>query len=214
MKKTEARRSAILAAAAEVFHESGYERSAMSDIGTRTGFSKTTVYGYFPSKEALLTALVEEATERGVGAVQAALAAHDADIGVTLERFADAYLSFALSAPVCTLRRVLVAAAGRIELDPRWHDLGAARINAALAACLRAQMDAGSLQRGDAHRAAQQFKALLEAPWFERVLFDQGAGPGPGQVEQDAQFAVATFLRAWAPASQSGARPLPPDDAS
>jgi len=204
MKKTEARRTAILAAAAEVFQESGYERSAMSDIGARTGFSKTTVYGYFVSKEAMLAALVENAAERGVASVQAALAAADAAVDATLERFADTYLAFALSPQVCTLRSVLVATAGRIELDPRWRDLGAARINTALAACLRMQMDAGSLLRGDAHRAAQQFKALLEAPWFERVLFEHGAGPGPGQVEQDARFATATFLRAWAPAS--GAR--------
>ncbi|MFC5478600.1 TetR/AcrR family transcriptional regulator [Massilia suwonensis] len=201
MKKTEARRGAILAAAAEVFQESGYERCSMSDIGARTGFSKTTVYGYFASKETMLAALLEEAAERGVGAVQAALGAPAAQIDALLERVAGAYLSFALSASVCTLRRVLVATAGRIELDARWRDLGAARINGALAACLRAQMDAGRLLRGDAHGAALQFKALLEAPWFERVLFDQGAGPGPGQVEEDAHFAVATFLRAWAPSS-------------
>ena len=215
MKKSEARRAAILAAAAEVFRESGYERSSMSDIGARTGFSKTTVYAYFASKEAMLAALVEDAAERGAAAVQAALApcaAPDAGIDALLERAADAYLSFALSGPVCTLRSVLVAAAGRIELDPRWRDLGAARINAALAACLRAQMDAGSLLRGDPHRAAQQFKALLAAPWFERVLFDHGTGPGPGQVEQDARFAVASFLRAWAPGP--GQRALPSNGVS
>ena len=219
MKRTQEKRQGILDAAAALLGEGGVERISMADVSLRSSCSKTTVYGYFASMDVLLAALVEEATERGVAAVQAALAEHHSGIEATLEGFADAYLGYALSPQVCTLRRVLVAAAGRIELGPRWRDLGAARISAALAACLRVQMDAGKLQRGDAHRAAQQCKALLEAPWFERVLFDQGAGPGPGQVEQETQFAVAAFLRAWAPISPPsrprrparGARTLPPD---
>ena len=213
MKRTVEKRQAILDAAAELLREGGYERASMSDIGLRTGFSKTTVYGYFASKEALLATLVEEATERGVAAIHAALAGPELEPAAVLERFADAYLAFALSAPVCTLRSVLVAMAGRLSLGPRWRDLGAARICAALAGYLRTQMEAGSLLRGDALRAAGQFKALLEAPWFDRVLFDHGAGPGPGQVEEDARFALATFLRAWAPEPQRSPRALLATDA-
>lgn len=197
MKRTPERRQAILDAAAEEFREKGYERASMSEIGLRTGFSKTTLYGYFGAKEALLAALVDEATESGVAALHEVLAGAGPDLAGTLERFAGRYLSFALSPSVCSLRRLLAAGAGRAELDLRCRDLGAARIDAALAGYLRAQMEAGALRGGDARGSAQQFRALLEASWFERVLFDCGAGPGPGQVEQEAAFALEAFMRAW-----------------
>ena len=45
MKKSEARRQAILDAATDVFHESGFDRASMSDICNRVGYSKATVYG-------------------------------------------------------------------------------------------------------------------------------------------------------------------------
>ncbi|QOL48665.1 TetR/AcrR family transcriptional regulator [Massilia litorea] len=200
MKRTPEKRQAILDAAAEEFRDKGYERASMSDIGLRTGFSKTTLYGYFGAKEALLAALVDEATENGVAAMLEVLAGAGPHLAVTLERFAGRYLSYALSPSVCSLRRVLAAGAGRSELDLRCRDLGAARIDAALAGYLRAQMEAGALRGGDARGSAQQFRALLEASWFDRVLFDYGSGPGPGQVEEEIEFALAAFLRAWAPA--------------
>lgn len=196
MKRTLEKRQAILDAAAEVFRDKGYERASMSDIGLRTGFSKTTLYGYFGAKEALLAALVEEAAESGVAALHEVLAGAGPDLYATLERYAERYLSFALSPSVCSLRRMLAAGTGH-GLDPRCRDLGAARIDAALAGYLRAQMDAGAVRVGDARGSAQQCRALLEASWFERVLFDHGAGPGPGQVEQEIAFALAAFMRAW-----------------
>jgi AcrR family transcriptional regulator len=222
MKRTLEKRQAILDAAAAVFRDKGYERASMSDIGLRTGCSKTTLYGYFGSKDALLAALVDEATGSGVAAMQEVLAASGADVATTvattvagtLERFAGRYLAFALSPSVCTLRRVRAAGAGRPDVDLPCRDLGAERIDAALAGYLRAQMDAGTLRRGDAHGSARQFRALLDASWFDRALFDCGPGPGPGQVEQEVQFALAAFLGAWepAPALKRATRPLPLKD--
>ena len=51
--KTEAKRQAILKAAAEVFRKVGFERASMSEIRARIGGSKATLYNYFPSKEKL-----------------------------------------------------------------------------------------------------------------------------------------------------------------
>src|SRR6516164_4508595 len=58
--RTEARRTAILQAAAELFQEKGYERASINELVRRCGGSKQTVYGYFPSKEALFMAVVQE----------------------------------------------------------------------------------------------------------------------------------------------------------
>lgn len=51
--KSDEKRQAILDVAAEVFREAGFERASMSEICTRVGGSKATLYNYFPSKEEL-----------------------------------------------------------------------------------------------------------------------------------------------------------------
>lgn len=56
----DARRAQIMAAAAEVFFESGYAEASMSTILKRTGGSRATLYAYFPTKEALFAAIVRE----------------------------------------------------------------------------------------------------------------------------------------------------------
>jgi AcrR family transcriptional regulator len=53
-------RGAILAAALEVFGESGFAQSTTAEIAEKAGVSKGLVFNYFPSKDALLQALVEK----------------------------------------------------------------------------------------------------------------------------------------------------------
>jgi AcrR family transcriptional regulator len=55
-----ANRAAILAAAREVFAEDGYDAAAVRDIIRRTDLASGTFYNYFPDKEAIFRALVEE----------------------------------------------------------------------------------------------------------------------------------------------------------
>ena len=53
-------RGAILAAAREVFVELGYDAAGVRDIVRRTGLAAGTFYNYFPDKEAVFRALVDE----------------------------------------------------------------------------------------------------------------------------------------------------------
>ena len=55
-----ANRAAILAAAREVFAEDGYEAAGVRDIIRRTDLASGTFYNYFPDKDAIFRALVEE----------------------------------------------------------------------------------------------------------------------------------------------------------
>ena len=61
--KSETRRQAILDAAAQVFQETGFERTTMAAICERLGYSKATLYNYFPSKEALFLEVMFQASE-------------------------------------------------------------------------------------------------------------------------------------------------------
>jgi AcrR family transcriptional regulator len=50
-QKKKATMDAIKAAAVKLFTEKGYERTSIEDISKAAGIGKTTIYGYFPTKD-------------------------------------------------------------------------------------------------------------------------------------------------------------------
>ncbi|WP_460524074.1 TetR/AcrR family transcriptional regulator [Humibacter antri] len=65
--KTEAKRNAILDAALEVFAESGYRAGSIREIADRVGMSEAGMLHHFPSKRALLAAVLERRDAQSVG---------------------------------------------------------------------------------------------------------------------------------------------------
>jgi AcrR family transcriptional regulator len=57
----EATRARLLTAAAEEFARAGFERANVDAISFAAGYSKGTIYNYFPSKDELFLAVVEQA---------------------------------------------------------------------------------------------------------------------------------------------------------
>lgn len=57
------RRAQILTEAARLFRRRGYHAVGIDDIGTGIGIAGPSIYGHFPSKAALLAALVEETAD-------------------------------------------------------------------------------------------------------------------------------------------------------
>ena len=60
-RRAEARPDEVLDAALDLFMEKGFSATRVEDIARRAGLSKGAVYLYFPSKEAILEALVKRA---------------------------------------------------------------------------------------------------------------------------------------------------------
>lgn len=58
------KRAKILQAAAEVFADRGYQATRISEIAAAAGVADGTIYLYFPSKDALLVALVDDSISR------------------------------------------------------------------------------------------------------------------------------------------------------
>jgi AcrR family transcriptional regulator len=88
-----ANRAAILLAAREVFAEVGYGASGIRDIVRRTDLAAGTFYNYFPDKESVFRAIVEQSAEEIIVRVrEARKRAH------TLEEFVEwgfrAYFEF------------------------------------------------------------------------------------------------------------------------
>ena len=68
----QANRTAILDAARDVFADMGYGAASVRDIVRRTDLATGTFYNYFPDKEAVLAALVDEAATEARGRISAA----------------------------------------------------------------------------------------------------------------------------------------------
>lgn len=83
-------RAAILAAGREVFAELGYDAASVRDVIRRTDLASGTFYNYFPDKESVFQALLDDSTRELRRRVQRAR--HEA---ATLEAFVgDAFLAF------------------------------------------------------------------------------------------------------------------------
>src|SRR5690349_18099392 len=93
--RTDAKRDEILAVARAAFLELGYERTSMAEIATRVGGSKATLYGYFPSKEALFLAIIEQLGEQYITPALTELEeSPEADVRTALRRFGEQFLAF------------------------------------------------------------------------------------------------------------------------
>jgi len=57
-------RAAILTAAREVFAELGYDAAGVRDVVRRTGLASGTFYNYFPDKEAVFRAVLDESAQQ------------------------------------------------------------------------------------------------------------------------------------------------------
>ena len=86
----QANRGAILDAAREVFSDIGYGSATIRDIVRRTDLATGTFYNYFPDKESVFRALIEEAALEARTRVRAARKA-----ATSLEAFVrDGYLAY------------------------------------------------------------------------------------------------------------------------
>jgi AcrR family transcriptional regulator len=65
---------AVLAAAAEVFESDGFAAANVNRIAARAGVSVGSLYQYYPSKEALLVALIERHTDASLAVLEHAFA--------------------------------------------------------------------------------------------------------------------------------------------
>ena len=72
------RRRALLAAAAQLFAERGFERVSLDDLGAAVGVSGPAVYRHFAGKQAVLAALLVDASAGLLDGARAVLAERDA----------------------------------------------------------------------------------------------------------------------------------------
>ena len=85
-RRAEARPDEVLDAALEMFLEKGFAAAKVEDVARRAGISKGLVYLYFPSKDALLEAIVHRAISPVADSALAQLAEVEGDPRVALKQ--------------------------------------------------------------------------------------------------------------------------------
>ena len=207
--RTEEKRREIVKAAQELFEEHGFDRTSMSMISERVGGSKATLYGYFHSKEEILSAvLVYDVTEEADRLMNEILAAKN--LRSALIQLGTAYMMRRLSStPIANIRMVATLPDGstigknfyETVLRPAWQRF---------ADRLELMMDDGILKRADPWVAAMHWKGLNEWDMFERRLLQAMPGPDPKILEKSAVLAADAFLELYgANGKKAGKRETP-----
>jgi AcrR family transcriptional regulator len=93
-----ATRRAILDATRELLVQQGYEALSLRRVAERIGYTATTIYRYFPDKDALVYAATDQAFEQFTARLSSISAPESSPFDV-LEQMALAYMDFGLSHP-------------------------------------------------------------------------------------------------------------------
>jgi len=196
--RTESKRSDILDVAADVFLEQGFARASMSEIAARVGGSKTTLYGYFRSKEELFVeVVVAQALKELVPAFEE-LDERVADLRDALVPIGEKLITFLLTPDAVAAHRMVMSEAGRSNFGQLYYSNGRQRGLGYLAAFLKRAGKIGKIRRCDCVIAATHLLALIESELLPPVHFGVPR-PSPSRLEirQSVQRAVDVFLSAY-----------------
>lgn len=194
----DARREAILDAAAEVFLEEGFDAASMSTIAARVGGSKSTLYNYFKSKEDLFQAhIVRYCDWQGAEMFQL-LDDEGDDVRAALTRLGRRYLTNIMSdRNMRHFRLIAVASERSPDLGRTFYEAGPLRGARLLGGFLARMALEGRIQVTDPIIAAHQFIGLCQNRMLKARLVNYIPAPTPAEVDAEVEGAVATFLAAF-----------------
>jgi AcrR family transcriptional regulator len=180
-RRAEARPEEILEAALAEFTERGFEAARMEDIGKRAGLSKAGVYLYFPSKVALLEALIEARVSPLAAQAQTLAEAGEDDPLGALKLLARVAAHRISDPNVFAVPRLVIGLSGRFpEIAHYYRTHVVEKARGALEALLEAGMAKGQFRRVDVGAAVRAFigPMFFEAMWMH-VLRGESALKDP-----------------------------------
>lgn len=170
----------------------------MSTIAAELGGSKTTLWTYFPSKDALFEAVIDSKIEAFQSRLDEALIP-TGGTAAALSRFAHVFLRKILDPQSVGLHRLILSESERFpQIGEAFAVRGPDTVRARLCRYMEEEMTAGRLRKGDPLVAARQFLGLCQSGCYLDRLWRPNRPP-PTNPEADAADAVDTFMRAWGP---------------
>lgn len=190
---------AVLRAASKIFLTHGFSAATTDMIQREAAVSKSTVYAYYPNKEALFIAVIEERC-RLFAEVLNRIQFQPGNLHRTLTALGFAYLEFLLSPDGLALFRVIIGEAPRFpQLAQTFYQIGprtiAGRVAEQLALAVKAEEV--DLSAVGLDTAAQIFTGLIRSEAQLHYLTHPEAKPSTEQIDRWVASAVTTFLLAF-----------------
>ncbi len=188
------REARILEAALQVFSQTGYSGAVMDDIAARAGLSKPTLYQYFPSKEALFTAILTQGRDQMLAVFEAPSGGMVAE----LHGFAWHYAETVMRPEFLSLARLIIGEAQRFpDIGRAYQASGPDRVLAGMVAYLTRQRAAGRLAFEEADLAAEDLWGLVLSAPRNRALHIPDAVPTRAELARSITNGLRVFLRAY-----------------
>jgi AcrR family transcriptional regulator len=203
-------REDILAAATDLFLESGYAGANLDAVIERVGGSKRAIYSHFGGKKELFAAIAARLSARPLAALESEEVS-GRDVESTLLDFGTRVLALLMLPKTLALYRLVVAEGIRFpDLARAFFDGAPGRASEGLAAALERFARRGEIKCPHHRLAAEHFIGMLRDDLHLRVVL--GLRPPPSQVEVDraVREAVRIFLHGCQPALRSRKGPKRP----
>jgi AcrR family transcriptional regulator len=193
--ETELRKQVIIQSALKLFAKKGHG-ATMSDIIVDIGGSKATLYKYFPSKQALLQAVMENIAARASAISE--LIEGDAPIEARVHAFTRAYLDYLVDPKVINLRRFLATEA-HSGLARKSYKQIVVPVWTRIARGFEKDMKRGVLRRDDPWLAAMQLQSLVDGYVPALIALGVIKRPAKPVLQKVAATSADIFLRGYSP---------------
>jgi AcrR family transcriptional regulator len=194
-----ARLARMLQVATELFLRDGYEQTSIDAILERSGGSKATLYAYFPKKEDLFRAVVDQVCEN---THRPELFDVAADTRIVLTEFGVSRIHVIMSPKHRAILGLIVGERERFpDLARTYYERGPLRSQTLLSSYLNEQCRRNRLAIADTEEAAQFFIGMLKQRWAFDVLLFPEPMPGEAALRHHVERVVAAFLALYKPAT-------------
>lgn len=185
----------ILAVASAEFINHGYAVASVARIASEAGVSKKTIYARYPTKDALLIAVVTDLVSRLHERVIAAMSTSEGDPHHMLTSFGTQVARNWAEPEEVGLYRLIISEATRFPHLASIYRDGMRRFRTTLADYLRQQSDLGTLTIPDPDAASHQFGMLVYGEIREDALL--GDTITDDDIATVVQRAVHVFLTGY-----------------
>ncbi len=196
----EERRDSIIAVAAEAFAQEGYGATSMSTIAGRLGGSKATLYKYFPSKDQLFEAVMQQRCERVLAPLRDLRSSDSDDLETLLAGFGARFLIKIYEPQALDVHRLIQSEGGRFpELAQAFFRAGPDAVLDELGATLSRFVARGRIACDDVILAAGQFLGMLRGDRHLRFSSGLLPAPDPDEIDHHARHAAHIFVHGLVP---------------
>ena len=197
-RRSEARPGEIVQAALDLFVEKGFSSTKMDEIAKRAGVTKGTVYLYFPSKDDLFRAVVEEVMGAQMESAERLVAEHTGSTPELIAELIRAWWRVGGSARLSCMGKLITSEAANFpELARYYVDHVVVRARRIFEAALRRGIERGELRDVPLNYAARLAIApLVQASIYQRSL--QAFDPDGWEMERYLELHIDLFLRGLA----------------